>query len=344
MRILFASVYPHLHDVIGGLQTTTDNLCLALRDAGAEVAVLCGVAEHRHEMANSTARRDESLGYTVIRTTDPVEDLPSIAAAWDASVIVVQSGPTLLPMISRSLESGRPTAVYLHNVEDHQLGGFLTPDPQLLYLANSEFSARRWRALSGIDSVVIPPLVLPEHYIVAPQGDHVLYVNPVPIKGVEVMFALAGACPDIPFLVAESWGLDPRWRESCLKRAQSHRNIEWEKPTQDMRKLFSRCRTLLMPSIWEEAFGRTAVEVQISGIPVVASRRGALPETIGPGGILVDPHAPLAEWESALRRAYLPSPEYDALSRAAREHAFQTAAAPLIVGRLLTLLAAHGSR
>lgn len=344
MRVLFASVYPHLPDVIGGLQTTTDNLCLALRDAGAEVAVLCGLAEHRHEIANPTTRRDESLGYTVIRTADPVEAVPMIAAAWDPSIIVVQSGPTLLPMIASSLRSERPVAVYLHNVENHQLGGFLAPDPRLLYVANSEFSARRWHALSGIESVVIPPLVLPEHYYVESRGDHVLYVNPVPIKGVEIMYALARACPDIPFLVAESWGLDPRWREYCLKRAESSKNIEWAKPSRDMRTLFARSRTLLMPSIWEEAYGRTAVEAQISGIPVVASQRGALPETVGGGGILVDPHAPLTIWADALRRAYMPGPEHDALSLAARQHAYQTAAAPLLVGRFLTLLAAHANR
>lgn len=342
MRILFTSVYPHLPDVVGGLQTTTDNLCLALRDVGAEVAVLCGILEQ--PQAHPIARRDDSFGYTVIRTANPVDALPMIAAAWNPSVIVVQSGPTLLPMVARSLETGCPTVVYLHNVEEHQLGGFLTQDPKLLYLSNSDFSARRWRALCGIDSVVIPPLVLPEHYIVVNQGDMVLYVNPVPIKGVEIMFALAGACPDIPFLVAESWGVDPRWREHCQNRARSLKNIEWTKSARDMRTLYRRSRTLLMPSIWEEAYGRTAVEAQISGIPVVASQRGALPDTVGAGGILVDPHAPLAAWEAALRRAYMPSPEYDMLSNAARAHAYQTAAAPLLVGRLLTLLAAHANR
>jgi glycosyltransferase involved in cell wall biosynthesis len=341
MRVLFASAYPHLPDVVGGLQTTTDDLCAALGEAGVEVAVLCGLHEHPGRAASSSVRRDESLGYPVIRAADPVEALPMMAAAWNPSVIVVQSGTTLLPMVVRSLESGRPTAVYLHNVETYQLGGILVPDPGLLFLANSEFTARRWQALCGIDSVVIQPLVLPERYLAAAHGDRVLYVNPTQIKGVEIMFSLAAACPDIPFLVAESWGLNPRWRENCQERAQRFANIEWTTPTSDMRTLFARSRTLLMPSIWEESFGRTAVEAQINGIPVVASRRGALPETVGPGGILVDPHAPLTEWETALRRAYMPSSDYDALSDAASGHAYLTAAAPLIVGRFLTALAAH---
>lgn len=343
MRILFASVYPHLPEVVGGLQTTTDDLCIALRDAGVEVAVLCGLREHADAAGEMTAQRDELLGYLVIRVADPVAALPIIAAAWDPAVVVVQSGTTLLPLVVSSLESGRPTAVYLHNVEVHQLGGHLVPDPALLYLANSEFTSERWRALCGIDSVVVPPLVLPERYFVAERGDRVLYVNPTQIKGVEIFFALAARCPDIPFLVAESWGLNPRWRAHCLKRAQALPNVEWTAPTRDMRTLYARSRTLLMPSIWEESFGRTAVEAQLNGIPVVASRRGALPETVGQGGLLVDAHAPAEAWEAALRQAYMPSPEYDTLSALARENAYHTAAAPLIVGRFLTALSAHAS-
>lgn len=341
MRVLFASVYPHLPDIVGGLQTTTDDFCIALRETGVETAVLCGLHEHPGQARGARLRRDESLGYPVIRAADPVDALPMMVAVWDPSVIVVQSGTTLLPMVMRSLETGRPTAVYLHNVEIHQLGGLLVPDSDLLFLANSDFTARRWHALCGIDSVVVPPLVLPERYLVTERGDSVLFVNPTQIKGVEIMFALAAACPDMPFLVAESWGLNPRWREACLERAAGISNIEWNKPTADMRAVYARSRTLLMPSIWEESFGRTAVEAQINGIPVVASRRGALPETIGGGGLLVDVHAPIGEWQAALRRAYRPSPDYDDLSDAARRHAYLTAATPLILGRFLTALAAH---
>lgn len=344
MRVLFASVYPHLPEVVGGLQTTTDDLCSALIGAGAQAAVLCGLREHRHDLGDTRSTRDDTLGYPVFRVADPISDLSAVVASWGPSIIVVQSGTTLIPMVVSALDTGKPTAVYLHNVETHQLGGTLVPDPMLLYLTNSEFTAQRWHALCGIGSTVIPPLVLPERYFVSERGNRVLFVNPTQIKGVEVMFALAAACPDIPFLVAESWGLDPRWRAHCLRRASALPNIEWTAPTSDMRAVYARSRTLLMPSLWEESFGRTVVEAQINSIPVVASSRGALPETVGAGGILVDAHAPVADWEKALRRAYMPSPDYDRLADQARHHAFHTAAAPLILGRLMSALAAHASK
>ena len=341
MRVLFASVYPHLPEVIGGLQTTTDDLCSALAALGVEVAVLCGLKEHASDLSGQRAQKDDNFGYPVFRVADPIQSMALLVAAWEPSVIVVQSGTTLIPLVVAALDTGKPTAVYLHNVEMHQLGGTLVPDPDILYLSNSEFTAQRWRALCGIDSIVIPPLVLPERYFVSTHGSRVLFVNPTPIKGVEIMFALAKACPDIPFLVSESWGLDPQWRVHSMERCALLGNVEWSSPTRDMRPVYARSRTLLMPSLWEEAYGRTVVEAQINAIPVVASNRGALPDTVGAGGVLVDAHASLERWEQALREAYEPSPRFDQLSELARHQAFRTAAAPLIVGSFLSALAAH---
>ena len=344
MRVLFASIYPHLPEVIGGLQTTTDDLCTALIGMGVEAAVLCGLKEHTSALSDRRPQKDSDLGYPVFRVADPIKDLALLVAAWEPSIIVVQSGTTLVPMVLAALATGKPTAVYLHNVETHQLGGTLVPDPAILYLSNSDFTAQRWRALCGIDSTVVPPLVLPERYFVSTRGDRVLFVNPTPIKGVEIMFALAAACPDIPFLVSESWGLDPNWRAYCLNRAAVLSNIEWSGPTRDMRPVYARSRTLLMPSLWEEAFGRTVVEAQINAIPVVASDRGALPDTVGAGGVLVDAHAPIDYWARALREAFMPSARYDQLSDQARHQAFQTAAAPLMLGRFLSALAGHAGK
>lgn len=343
MRVLFASNYPHLPDIRGGLQTTTHDLCLALQNVGAEAAVLCGLSEHGPAAAGgASARADETLGYAVFRAPDPEGALPLIAAAWNASVIIVQSGTALAPMLLASLQTGRPTAVYLHNVETHQLHGALRPDPALLFLANSDFTAQRWRALFGLDCAVIPPVVDGERYFTPVTGDRVLFVNPTPIKGVELMFALAAQCPDLPFLVVESWNLEPTWRRHCRWRALQLGNVEWQEPTDDMRSLYARSRVLLMPSVWEESFGRTVVEAQLNGLPVLASNRGALVDNVGEGGLTLGPHAPVDDWVDALRRLYADTEGFgDAARRKGLAHA---AATPLIAADLLGLLAAHAQR
>jgi glycosyltransferase involved in cell wall biosynthesis len=51
--------------------------------------------------------------------------------------------------------------------------------------------------------------------------------------------------------------------------------------------LYAGARVLAMPSV-HEGFGLPCLEAMASGVPVVAARRGALPETVADAGILVD--------------------------------------------------------
>jgi len=88
-----------------------------------------------------------------------------------------------------------------------------------------------------------------------------------------------------------------------------------------MRPIYSRGRILLAPSQREEGWGRVVTEAQVSGIPVIASKIRGLPESVGPGGILVDPVSDLSRWEHALAQMWDHQDEYDRYSRAARAHA-----------------------
>lgn len=52
---------------------------------------------------------------------------------------------------------------------------------------------------------------------------------------------------------------------------------------------FNRAAIVVVPSLWQEPFGRTALEAMAAGSAVVASNRGGLPEVVGDAGVLVDP-------------------------------------------------------
>jgi glycosyltransferase involved in cell wall biosynthesis len=56
----------------------------------------------------------------------------------------------------------------------------------------------------------------------------------------------------------------------------------------ERQRLYEDASMLVLPSL-EEGFGMTAVEAMQIGVPVVAARRGALPEVVGDAGTLVDP-------------------------------------------------------
>jgi glycosyltransferase involved in cell wall biosynthesis len=56
----------------------------------------------------------------------------------------------------------------------------------------------------------------------------------------------------------------------------------------ERRDLLSGARVLAYPSIYE-GFGLSPLEAMGAGVPVVAARAGALPETLGDAAVLVDP-------------------------------------------------------
>jgi glycosyltransferase involved in cell wall biosynthesis len=122
-------------------------------------------------------------------------------------------------------------------------------------------------------------------------SQYVTFVNPQPHKGVFLFARLAQELwqrrPDIPLLVVES-----RARADWLARTgldlSGLRNLHVMANTPDPRDFYGVSRIVLMPSLWNESFGRVAAEALINGIPVLASRRGALPEVLERAGFLFD--------------------------------------------------------
>jgi glycosyltransferase involved in cell wall biosynthesis len=78
-------------------------------------------------------------------------------------------------------------------------------------------------------------------------------------------------------------------------------------------------RAALLPMVSESA-GFAAIEAIACGTPVIASAVGALPEIVGPAGILVEPRDP-GRLASALATAFVDDAVHARLAVAAREMA-----------------------
>jgi glycosyltransferase involved in cell wall biosynthesis len=105
----------------------------------------------------------------------------------------------------------------------------------------------------------------------------------------------------------------------------------------DLPALYGGAAALVQPSL-DEGFGLPALEAMACGAPVVASRRGALPEVVGDAGVLVDPEDERA-LASALTRVLGSAAEREALAgRGLRRAAGFTA--ERTAGRVVDLLQA----
>jgi glycosyltransferase involved in cell wall biosynthesis len=300
------------------------------------------LARDGHETAVLVHDADVAGDGGVMRHADPLAALPQAARDFTADAVIVMTGQDVAAAIDACRAARLPTALYVQTVDmtQHDLA---LGRADVLHLAVSAFAADRLRAWSGVAAAVVPPIVEPAEDAEDAPRDRVLFVNPIPEKGCEIAFALMRELRHVPFIVLESWPLPDAWRSYCLTRVAAFGNVDWRTPTDDMNAVWQRTRAVLMPSIAEETWGRVAGEAQARGIPVIASTRGALADTVGPGGLLLDVHGPLDAWIGAVERLASDDRLHRRLAEAARSHAARAQAeAPARL--LIAALQAHVAR
>ena len=130
----------------------------------------------------------------------------------------------------------------------------------------------------------------------------VTFVNPSPHKGLFLFARLADMLgsrrPDIPVLVVQSGQSGGSLNNIPGIDFSGYPQLMAAPPVHTPREYFALTRLLLVPSVWEEPFGRVAAEAMVNGIPPIVSNRGALPDVIegdatsGGGGLV----RPVPDW------------------------------------------------
>jgi glycosyltransferase involved in cell wall biosynthesis len=333
VRILFITAHKYLPQMYGGSQSSTHELCHGLERRGHHVAVLAGLMPGKlfalrvrikmqinRRLTGCQVARETGLGYPVWYSWFPWDAVAHVVSKENPDVIVALAfKPVLMALAAR--RTGRPVLVQLQDVEFEQHGGPFEELGKIPCIANSHFTAGKYHAAYGVEPTVIAPFVLAERYKTTTTRENITFINPHPNKGRDIAIEIARQCPDIPFVFVESWPLSDEHRAGLMEKIAPLANVTLRPPQGDMLSIYGKCRILLAPSVWEEAYGRVATEAQISGIPVVASDRGGLPEAVANGGILISPERPIAEWVSAIRKLWNNASYYNVLSAAAHAHA-----------------------
>jgi glycosyltransferase involved in cell wall biosynthesis len=81
----------------------------------------------------------------------------------------------------------------------------------------------------------------------------------------------------------------------------------------------ARAAMVVMPSRWQEAFGRVAQEAHMAGAALIATRSGGLQEAAGEAALYVDPDDP-DEIAAAIRSLAGDGARAEALRAAGRRH------------------------
>ncbi len=179
-------------------------------------------------------------------------------------------------------------------------------------LIRGGFEAEKIRVLPfGIDAGAVVPRFTDDGYV--------LFAGRlVSEKGVWTLLRAARELPHVLFKIV---GTGPE--EEALHAAGDRlRNVEFLgfKSGETLWNLYRGARCVVVPSLWEEVFGLTALEAMASGKPVVASNIGGLPEVVQDRmtGLLVPPGS-VASLAEAIERLTRDAAWSQALGRAARE-------------------------
>lgn len=171
---------------------------------------------------------------------------------------------------SRAQSAGLAAVVGLHRA----LGTYRSRVTR--YIALTEFCRRKFIE-GGLPAhrIMVKPNFVPDP---APAGEPRrggLFVGRLsPEKGVDVLLA---ALDEVPGAEIDVVGAGP---EAAKVAAHPRaRLLGWRAP-HEVRARMARAAYLVMPSLWYENFPRTLVEAFASGLPVIASRLGALEELV----------------------------------------------------------------
>ena len=273
-------------------------------------------------LARRYALRDDRNGYRCYRTS------PRLIAALTRQRITAFKPDLLLTQLEGAreitavaLESGVPTLLFVRDAEFakwHWPAGH----SRLRLVSSSRYVASRLREELGFESTVIHPFIRRADYEVDHRtGEFVTLINPVPEKGLELALEIAALLPGRRFLFVESWPLGRTGRRELLRRLTALPNVTFAPWTLDMKKTYSRTAVILMPSLWEEGFGRVMLEAQINGIPVLGRATGAIPEVLGTSAALLPMDAPARAWADEIERLLSDESFYARRSAAGRANA-----------------------
>lgn len=158
----------------------------------------------------------------------------------------------------------------------------------------------------GIDPAEFAPA---SHPVGAEAGSLIvgLIGRLVPEKGIDVLLDAVALQPRLRARIAGSGPLADTLAASAAARGIADR-VEYvgALPPEDVAAFYRSIEVLAVPSLptarWTEQFGRVAVEAMASGVPVVSSDAGALPDVVGGVGVVVG-HGDAAALAEALLEA-----------------------------------------
>lgn len=324
LHILFTSTLGYPPERVGGAQISTFTLARMMQARGHRVEICFpqefSVARTMRWFRRATGRdawirRHKGIRQAVFSPLD-VSGFPAFVSSLRAHIarrkpdlIWVGEGRTI--DLACGLADLPGLVVMFRDAElayQTQHAASLKRLPEATYLANSQFIADRYRSLVSRPLRAFPPTMDWPQYqrtggetaVSSAIPQEVLFVNPVQVKGLKLALQIADAMPEVRFCFLESWPLAGEEEARLMEALATRPHVRFERAMKDIREAFTQAGCLIVPSQWEEAWGRVITEAQTWGLPVIARNIGGIGEALGDAGLLMAADAEAREWVAAV--------------------------------------------
>jgi glycosyltransferase involved in cell wall biosynthesis len=248
--------------------------------------------------------------------------LASIIIDGEFTHVEVQNRPLTFNYLAKRLPSSVAICLHLHN-DPQGMNGLKSSEQRqvLLDKAAAIYCVSNFIKERYIDSIghgtekvhVVYNGVDTEKYPVVGKEKTILYVGrTIQEKGIlplaKALLIVNEQLPDWKFIVSgadRTKMLSPyeRMTHSTLANLGEKCRYTGYVAHHEVMELFSKAAITLVPSIWQEPFGRTALEAMVSSSAVITSGSGGLKEVVGDVGLIVYPVTPEGLAQAILRLA-----------------------------------------
>ncbi len=323
LRVLFVGK-AHLSHV-GGAEMSTRYLAAALANRGNDVSLLASVKRRSirglfdQALVSTTGRILEhavsEAGCATVSSIRPLRTLRSAVQGAPPDVVVVTGTDPDFAVAALRECADRPTILY---VRVDAAIPVARDAPVDLVVTNSAFMAGQIAAL-GVKATFLPSVFPPSDTSSHPRRRRSSSSTRSRRRASTSPSTSPSIVPTSHSCSASVGGSNA----AALRSLRTRGSKAWEHrdPKGDARSDSGCSATAACCSYRASGRSRGArvvSEAQISGIPTVASRVGGLPESVGPGGILVTPRTPSVAWLEALSEVWDDQDRYARLCRSVR--------------------------
>lgn len=300
--------------MVTGRFTTPQPLGITYAPIDIAVALTNGLAERGHA-ASYFAPEGSSISSGILETCNMPALQQSSAALPSIENIENLWNQNLIAHMFRRAELGEYDILHIHPIPSGMPFGISHPTIPVIYTIHDPLSSWRTQAYRQLQSKNqwfvsisdeqrkpapdlqyaatvyngVDPAVFP---FSAAKGEYLLFVGRIhPDKGLKGAIAVAQVTGDRLVIVGQ---IGPEWQSFWDTEIKPHLN---DKITyagfvdrSQLYKYYQKAKAFLMPIEWEEPFGLVMTEAMACGTPVVAFRRGSVPEVVidGTTGFIVD--------------------------------------------------------